>query len=42
MLKTIKARYVNGALTPLEPVQLREGDEYLLTLDALPSSGKKT
>lgn len=36
MLKTIKARCVNGALVPLEPVELREGDEYLMTLDALP------
>ena len=37
MLKTIKARCVNGALVPLEPVELREGDEYLMTLDALPA-----
>ena len=37
MLKTIKARCVNGVLVPLEPVELREGDEYLMTLDALPA-----
>ena len=36
MLKTIKARCVNGALVPLEPVELREGDEYLITFDARP------
>ena len=36
MLKTIKARCVNGALAPLEPVDLREGDEYLITFDARP------
>ena len=36
MLKTIKARCVNGALVPLEPVELREDDEYLITLDARP------
>ena len=36
MLKTIKARCVNGALVPLEPVDLREGDEYLITFDARP------
>lgn len=30
MLETIKARCVNGALVPLEPVELREGDEYLI------------
>ena len=29
MLKTIKARCVNGALVPVEPVELREGDENL-------------
>ena len=37
MLKTIKASCVNGALVPLEPVELREGDEYLITLNALPT-----
>ncbi len=37
MLKTIKARCVNSTLVPLEPVELREGDEYLITLDALPA-----
>ncbi len=37
MLKTIKARCVNGALVPLEPVELREGDEYLITFDARPA-----
>ena len=36
MLKTIKARCVNGALVPLEPVELREGEEYLIKLDARP------
>lgn len=36
MLKTIKARCVNGTLVPLEPVELREGDEYLKGFDARP------
>ena len=36
MLKTIKASCVNGALVPLDPVDLREGDEYLITFDARP------
>ncbi|MCY3690815.1 MAG: antitoxin family protein [Chloroflexota bacterium] len=41
-LKTIKARCVNGALVPLEPVELREGDEYLITFDApLPLSDEE-
>ena len=36
MLKTIKARCMNGALVPLEPVELSEGDEYLITFEARP------
>ena len=36
MLKTIKARCVNGALVPLGPFELREGDEYIIKLDARP------
>ena len=31
-----KARCVNGALVLLESVELREGDEYLITFDARP------
>ena len=31
MLKTIKACCVNGALYPLEPVELQESGEYLVT-----------
>lgn len=42
MLKTIKARCVNGALVPLEPVELREGDEYLINLDVHPARSKET
>ena len=37
MLKTIKARCVNGALAPPEPVELREGDEYEINLGIHPS-----
>ena len=42
MLKTIKARCVNGALVPLEPVELRKGDEYLINLDVNPAPSKET
>ena len=42
MLKTIKARCANGALVPLEPVDLREGDEYLITFDTHSAPGKET
>lgn len=33
---TIKARFSGGALKPLEPVALREGDEVTLTIVAPP------
>lgn len=36
MLQTIKARCVNGALHPLEPVELQENGEYLVTVDIAP------
>jgi predicted DNA-binding antitoxin AbrB/MazE fold protein len=38
MHKTIKARYRNGRLEPLEPLQLDEGSEVFITVDG-PASG---
>lgn len=32
MLKTIKARYRNGFIEPLEKVEFREGEEFTLTI----------
>ena len=32
MNKTVKAKVINGILTPLEPITLEEGVEYRLTL----------
>ena len=32
VLKTIRARFTGGALVPLEPVDIAEGDELLVTL----------
>ncbi len=32
MLKTIRARFTGGARVPLEPVDIAEGDEFLVTL----------
>ena len=32
MLKTIRARFTGGAIVPLEPVDIEEGDELLVTL----------
>ena len=39
MLKTIRARFTGGALVPLEPVDIAEGDELLVTLqESTPNS----
>ena len=37
MTKTVKAKYVNGALTPLERLDLAEGSVVLLTVEELPA-----
>ena len=36
MLRQVKARFTNGALMPLEPVALKEGDEVMVTIDDKP------
>ena len=41
MLKAIKSRCANGALSPLEPVDLREGDEYSITFDRWTSTARR-
>ena len=33
MIANIKARYVNGALLPLEPLDLEEGSEVVLSIE---------
>lgn len=33
MLKTIKAKFINGALVPVETLFLKEGDEVMVTVD---------
>ena len=39
MNKTVKAKVIDGVLTPLEPITLEEGVEYRLTLtDTRPAS----
>ena len=32
----VKARYSNGTLTPLEPIDLKEGEEVTLSIDDTP------
>ena len=41
MLKTIKAKFTDGVLVPLEPVEFTEGDEILLSFDTASSGGSK-
>ena len=36
MLRTIKAKFTDGVLVPLEPVAFEEGDEIVLSFDAEP------
>ena len=40
MTASVKARYANGVLTPLEPLDLEEGDEVTVSIEgASPSTG---
>ena len=40
MTASVKARYANGVLTPLEPLDLEEGDEVTVLIEgAAPSGG---
>lgn len=38
MIKTIKAKYTNGALKPLERLDLEEGQEVSITINATESN----
>lgn len=38
MSKTIKARYAHGVLEPLEPLELEEGKELVVTIEEPPSA----
>ena len=38
MLKTVKAKFTDGVLVPLETLDLNEGDEVLVTLDTKTAS----
>ncbi len=38
MLKTIKARYRNGLIEPLEEIDLADGTEITITVDISPAS----
>ena len=36
MIAKVKARYADGVLTPLEPLALEEGKEYILSIEYEP------
>jgi predicted DNA-binding antitoxin AbrB/MazE fold protein len=38
MTRKVKARFSNGTLLPLEPVDLKEGDEVTVSIERIPSS----
>ena len=40
MMSNVKARYVNGVLTPLEPLDLEEGAEVTVSIADARSPGK--
>ena len=42
MVTEVRARYSNGILTPLDPVDLEEGTEVTLTLDGTLAAGQPT
>ena len=44
MVTNIKARYANGVLTPLEPLDLEEGDEVTVSIEDKPpeENGKES
>ena len=37
MIATVKARYSDGVLTPLEPLDLDEGEEVMVSIEDAPS-----
>ena len=39
MTARVRARYANGVLTPLEPLDLEEGDEVTVSIEDAPPSG---
>ena len=42
MIASVKARYSNGALVPLEPLDLEEGKEVVVSVeDATPQANRK-
>ena len=39
MIVNVKARYANGVLTPMEPLDLEEGAEVTVSVEGAPAGG---
>ena len=42
MTTTVRATYANGVFTPVEPVDLEEGAEVMVSVDGTPSESSET
>ena len=42
MLRTVNAKYANGVLKPLEPLDLEEGSEVVLSIEMAPTLVNKS
>ncbi len=40
-MKRVKARFTNGAIVPLEPLDVEEGQELLITLEETPEDDEE-
>ena len=40
-MKRVKARFTNGAIVPLEPLDVEEGQELLVTLERTPEGDEE-
>ena len=41
MIVNVKARYANGVLTPMEPLDLEEGAEVTVSVEGVPAGASK-
>ena len=38
MVRSVRARFSNGTLTPLEPLDLKDGQEVTVSIEDIPSA----
>ena len=41
MIANVKARFSNGVLTPMEPLDLEEGQEVMVSIEDVPSTDRR-